>query len=77
MQKLDLSQLEPYFKKGKDFELTAEQYEEKVKKPFPQTKYYITKKSPLAKLAQEQGFSVQVEERVHRVLVFTKDKNQK
>ena len=77
MPKLDLSLLEPYFEKGKDFELTAEQYEEKVKKPLPQTKYHITKKSPLAKLAHENGFSVQVEERVHRVLVFKKDKNPK
>lgn len=74
MPKLDLSPLEPYFKKGKDFELTAEQYEEKVRKPLPKTEYHIKKTSPLAKLAQKQGFSIQVEERVHRVLVFTKDK---
>lgn len=72
MPKLDLSLLEPYFEKGEDFELTAEQYEEKVKKPLPKTEYHIKKKSPLAKMAQELGYSIQVEERIQRVLIFTK-----
>ena len=73
MPKLDLTLLEPYFEKGEDFELTAEQYEEKVKKPLPKTEYHIRKKSPLARLAQKQGFSIHIEERVHRVLIFKKD----
>lgn len=73
MPKLDLSLLVPYFERGEDFELTAEQYEEKVKKPLPKTDYHIKNKSPLARMAQEQGFSIQVEERVHWVLVFKKE----
>ena len=72
MPKLDLSPLEPYFEKGEYFELTAEQYEEKVKKPLPKTNYHIKKKSPLAKMAQESGYSIEVEERIQRVLIFKK-----
>ena len=73
MPRLDLSLLEPYFEKGEDFELTAEQYEEKVKKPLQKTNYHIKKKSPLARMAQEQGYSIQVEERIHRVLIFKRE----
>ena len=73
MAKLDLSLLEPYFQKGENFELTEAQYEEKVKKALPKTESYIRKTSPLAELATKSGYSIKVEERVHRVLVFTKD----
>ena len=71
MPKLNLSLLEPYFQKGKDFEITEEQYEENVKKKLPESKYLV-KKSPVAKKAQEAGYTVKIEERIHRVLIFTK-----
>lgn len=72
MSKLDLSALEELLKQGeKTFEMTAEQYEETVKKPLPQTAY-LKWRSPVAAKAKEFGYKIQVEERVHRVLIFAK-----
>lgn len=71
MALLDLSSFEQLFQKGENFEITEEQYEEKVKKKLPQTNY-LKKRSPVARKARDFGYMLHVEERIHRVLVFTK-----
>ncbi len=71
MALLDLSSFEQLFQKGENFEITEEQYEEKVKKKLPQTNY-LKKRSPVARKARDFGYKLYVEERIHRVLVFTK-----
>lgn len=74
MPKLDLSSFAPLLEQGKNFEITEEQYEENVKKGMPATNY-LKKSSPLAKLAKEYGYRIQVEERIHRVMIFTKQED--
>ena len=54
MALLDLSSFEQLFQKGENFEITEEQYEEKVKKKLPQTNY-LKKRSPVARKAYSQG----------------------
>lgn len=71
-RQLDLSSFEPLMKLGKDFEVTEEQYEKAIKKPMPQTNY-LKKNSPVATLAKKNGYKIQVEERIHRVLIFRKE----
>lgn len=68
---LDLSALIPLLEKGQPFELTEKQYEEKIKKSVPKTDY-LKRNSPVAKKAREYGYKIQVEEQIHRVLIFTK-----
>lgn len=71
MPKLDLSSFEPFLEQGGKFEITEEQYVKNVKKDMPATDY-LKKSSPLAKLAKKYGFKIHVEERIQRVLIFTK-----
>lgn len=71
MAKLDLSELTPMLEQGRSFELTEKQYEEKIKRAMPKTDY-LKRRSPVAKEAKARGFTLAVEERVHRVLIFTK-----
>lgn len=71
MPQLDLSALIPLLERGQPFELTEKQYEEKIKKEFPKTDY-LKRNSPVARKAKEYGYKIQVEERIHRVLIFTK-----
>ena len=52
MALLDLSSFEQLFQKGENFEITEEQYEEKVKKKLPQTNY-LKKRSPVARKARD------------------------
>lgn len=71
MAKLDLSALIPLLDQGKTFELTEKQYEEMIKRALPKTDY-LKRRSPVAKKAKEYGYKIQVEEQIHRVLIFTK-----
>lgn len=71
MAKLDLSALIPLLNQGKTFELTEKQYEEMIKRALPKTDY-LKRHSPVAKKAKEYGYKIQVEEQIHRVLIFTK-----
>lgn len=71
MAKLDLSALIPLLARGQPFQLTEAQYEEKIKRALPKTDY-LKRKSPVAKKAKEYGYIIQVEEQIHRVLIFTK-----
>lgn len=71
---LNLCALEKLLEKGKNFEFTEEQYEKTVKKSMPKT-YYLKTNSPVARKAKAYGYTIQVEERTRRVLVFTKVKN--
>lgn len=70
-RKLNLSAFEPLLEQGNRFEVTEEQYENSVGTTMPKT-YYLKKNSPVAKLAKEYGYQIQVEERIHRVMIFTK-----
>lgn len=71
MAKLDLSELIPLLEQGQSFELTEKQYEEKMQRALPKTDY-LKRSSPVAKKAKEYGYKIQVEEQIHRVLIFTK-----
>lgn len=73
MPKLDLSAFETLLEQGNNFEVTEAQYENSVRKAMPKTDY-LKKKSPVAKLAKEYGYKIQIEERIHRVMLFTKQK---
>lgn len=76
MKKLDLSLFEAYFKEGENFEITEEEYEKEVKKKLPGLRYLETR-SPVAKMAHEFDYSLKVEERIYKVLVFTKLEDRK
>lgn len=71
-RKLDLSSFETEFQRGNDFEVTEAQYNERVQKTMPQT-HYLRTNSPVAMLAREYGYTMQVEERIQRIIVFTKE----
>ena len=71
MTALDLSSFEPYFRSGKYFEMTEEQYVENIRRKLPETKY-LEKRSPVARKARDFGYKLRVEERIHKVLIFTK-----
>lgn len=70
-RKLDLSSFETLLRQGNDFEVTEEQYENDVQKEMPKT-YYLRTTSPVATLAKKYGYQIQIVERIHRVLIFTK-----
>lgn len=72
MSAIDLSFLTPYLRNGENFEITAEQYLQGTNKELPAGKYYIEKRSPIARTANAEGYSVQVVERIQKVLIFEK-----
>ncbi len=77
-KKMNLEELDDLFLKNKDFELTEEQYENRVGKSLPKSKQGITGKyTPLRRKADECGFKISVEERavIQRVVVFTRGGN--
>lgn len=73
-KKLDLSGLSDLFGTGKDFEITADEYEAKVGKALPKGEYYIKNRSPIAAEAKTKGYIVEVAEEsvVLRKLIFKK-----
>jgi len=71
MAPLDLSLFEPFFRGGENFEITEAEYEKGVKKKLPDVKY-LQSRSPVARKAHENGYRLKVEERIQRVLIFTK-----
>lgn len=75
-KKLDLSALDELFSGGVDFELTAAQYEERIGKPLPTSLTGIKgKNAPLARKANENGYSITAVEDlpvVMRTVKFTK-----
>lgn len=72
--RMDLSELNDLFETEVDFELTDVQYEERVKKPLPQTASCKKRGSPLRRKSEEVGYEFQIEERaiMQRVIVFKK-----
>lgn len=77
-KKLDLAPLNGLFAKGKDFELTDFEYEEKIGKPLPGDTDYIKSRSPLAKKAKEHGFTIAAvmnQPVVQRTVIFKKIKS--
>lgn len=51
--------------------MTEEQYVENVRRKLPETKY-LEKRSPVSRKARDFGYKLRVEERIHKVLIFTK-----
>lgn len=73
--KMDLHELDSFFDRGKDFELTPMQYRVNVGKNLPSSKQSIVgKNAPLKRKATEKGFDIRVEERkvTELVVIFTK-----
>ncbi len=62
-RKPNLSALDSYFKKGKDFRLTDAEYAKETGAWLPRDKYYIKRKSALARKAEEEGYEVDVIEK--------------
>lgn len=73
-QKLDFSELSDLFGSGKDFELTAAEYEEKVGRALPKRNSYIKNRSAIAAEAKSNGYKVEVAEEpvILRKLIFKK-----
>ncbi len=73
-KKLDFSELSDLFGTGKDFELTAAEYEAKVGRALPKRNDYIKTRSAIAKEAKSNGYIVEMTEEpvVLRKLIFKK-----
>lgn len=74
-KKMNLHELDIFFDKGNDFELTPMQYRINVGKPLPAAKQSIIgKNAPLRRKATEKGFDIRVEKRMvtQMVVIFTK-----
>lgn len=71
-QRIDLSLLEPMFNAGNDFELSQSEYERIIGKAMPETDSYLKYGSPVAKMAKDKGYMLQVEKKVavQKTLVF-------
>lgn len=65
----DLSALTSMFGKGQNFELTDAQYERKTGVPLPKGSYYLRNRSAVARVAMENGYSIEV---IEKRIVFTK-----
>ncbi len=78
MANLDLSALDSLFSKGKDFELTGDQYEKLIKKPMPKSVPGIRgRNAPLARKAKEKGFiiaSIVDKPVITRTVIFKKQR---
>lgn len=74
-KKLKLNELDAFFDRGNDFELTPMQYRINVGKPLPESKQSIVgKNAPLRRKADEKGFDIRVEKREvpQMIVIFTK-----
>ena len=73
-RKLDFSGLSDLFGTGKDFELTAAEYEGMVGKPLPKSNNYIKSNSAIAVEAKSKGYIVEAADEpiVLRKLIFRK-----
>lgn len=74
-KKMDLNELDIFFDRGIDFELTPGQYMASVGKALPQRKQSIVgSNAPLRRKATEKGFDIRVEKRevTQMIVIFTK-----
>ena len=55
-----LDKIEKMLEKGKDFELSNEQYKTRTGADFPKSRYYAEKNSAVAKKAKEYGYYIEV-----------------
>lgn len=72
---MNLNELDIFFDRGIDFELTPMQYSAHVGKNLPVSKQSIVgKNAPLKRKANEKGFDIRVEEREVKqmIVIFTK-----
>lgn len=60
MKKPNLLQIIDLLEKGRDFELTNQQYKKKTEADFPKDKYYAEKRSAVAKIAAEYNYRIEV-----------------
>ena len=61
-KKLLFTELDAYFESGKDFEISNAQYKIITNRDIPKDASYLRNKSPLARKAAENGYSVTVKE---------------
>lgn len=71
-RKLKYDEFADYFKSGKNFTVTEKQYEEIIGKPLSKNLSYIKYSSPLAKIAKNSGYKINVTEEatIQRILKF-------
>ena len=77
-KKLLFTELDKYFGSGKDFEISNAQYKEITSRDLPKSKSYLVNSSPLAKKANENGYTIIVKEEpiILRKVVLKKGKKQ-
>lgn len=75
-KKMELNELDDLFAQGKDFTLTASQYQERIGKPLPKSVSGITgTNAPLTRKARKNGYIIEavIEQPViTRTVVFKK-----
>ena len=76
-KKLDFSAFEAQLSSGKSFEITDWEYQQKVGQPMPKTKSYLKNTSPLADLAHEYDYRLEIADEaiVMRKIKFIKEAN--
>lgn len=57
----DLTKIKEMMTQGESFSLTPEQYEELTGTNFPKDDYYLRKRSPVSRCAEENGFCLKIE----------------
>ena len=60
MRKPNLLQIIELLEKGKDFELTNQQYKKKTEADFPKDKSYAEKRSAVAQIAAKYDYRIEV-----------------
>ncbi|MBR2304496.1 MAG: hypothetical protein IJ871_05105 [Ruminococcus sp.] len=63
MSRPDLTKVRKMLEAGEEFSLTEKQYLKKTGTNIPKDGYYLTHKSAVARAAQENGYSIEVQER--------------
>ncbi len=63
VRKPKFDKLLPLFETGEDFSLTERQYEKSTGATLPKYFDYLKKKSALANIAKEYGFTVEIQEK--------------
>ena len=63
MSRPDLKKIQTLLESNEDFSITEKQYKNSTGASMPKDTYYLKNRSALAKLANEHGFTVEVQER--------------
>ena len=63
MSRPDLTKVRKMLESGEEFSLTEKQYLKKTGTTIPKDGYYLTHRSAVARVAQANGYSIEVQER--------------